>query len=87
MAERIALSLFLLGLVACILGGFQILYALAFGLVCFVFYGLLKKHTPRQMIVMMLDGIRGAKNILIIFLLIGILTSVWRSSGTIPYLI
>lgn len=87
MAERIALSLFLLGLVACILGGFQILYALAFGLVCFVVYGLLKKHTPRQMIVMMLDGIRGAKNILIIFLLIGILTSVWRSSGTIPYLI
>lgn len=87
LAERITLSLFLLGLVACILGGFQILYALAFGLVCFVVYGLLKKHTPRQMVTMMLDGIRGAKNILIIFLLIGILTSVWRSSGTIPFLI
>lgn len=86
-AERITLSLFLLGLVACILGGFQILYALAFGLLCFVVYGLLKKYTLRQMGCMMLDGIRGAKNILIIFLLIGVLTSVWRSSGTIPFLI
>lgn len=87
MAERITLSLFLLGLVACILSGFQILYALAFGLACFVVYGLLKKHTLWQMGSMMLDGIRGAKNILIIFLLIGVLTSVWRSSGTIPFLI
>lgn len=87
MEEKITLSFFLGGLIACILGGFQILYALGFGLVCFVVYGLTKQYTLRQMFEMMLDGVRGAKNILIIFLLIGILTSVWRSAGTIPFLI
>lgn len=87
MAERITLSFFLFGLIACILSGLPILFALTFGLICFLVYGLVKKNTLTQMGAMMLDGIRGAKNILIIFLLIGMLTSVWRTSGTIPYLI
>lgn len=87
MAERVSLLLFLAGLLVCIVTGFSILYALAFGLICFFTYGLTKKHTVKQMLSMIWSGISTAKTILIVFVLIGVLTSVWRSAGTIPYLI
>lgn len=87
MAELVTLSFFLAGLLVCIVGSFEILYALSFGLICFVVYGLIKQHTKKQMLWMILDGVKGAKNILLIFILIGMLTSVWRSAGTIPFLI
>lgn len=87
MAERISLSLFLAGLLVCIFTGLSILYALTFGLISFFVYGLWKKHTIKEMLLMMWSGILTAKTILIVFVLIGVLTSVWRSAGTIPFLI
>ena len=36
---------------------------------------------------MLYTGVLTAKNILIVFLLIGMMTALWRACGTIPYII
>ncbi len=36
---------------------------------------------------MLWSGVRTAKNVLIVFLLIGVLTALWRACGTVPLLI
>ena len=61
--------------------------ALLFGLVVFFTYGLCKKHSLRQLLLMALTGIKTVKNILITFVLIGTLTALWRSGGTIPFIV
>ena len=87
LAEIITLGLFLAGLGLCIFTGLQILYALLFGLVCFSVYAVLKGHSAKETCSMLIEGMGKVKNILFIFLLIGSLTSIWRTSGTIPYIL
>lgn len=85
--ETIIFGIFAAGLLLCILLGGSILYALLLGYVLFFVYGLLKRHSFRQMIQMSLEGIRTVKNILLVFLLIGIITAIWRAAGTISMII
>lgn len=87
MFELITLGLFLVGLGICIIGQFEILYALIFGLFCFNFYSYRQGHSLDKIFQMMLEGVTKIKTILIIFVLIGLLTACWRASGTIPYII
>ena len=65
----------------------SIVYALIFGFWVFFFYGIYKKHTAKEMCRLAFSGIRTVKNILITFLLIGVLTALWRAGGTIPYIV
>ncbi|HHV96021.1 MAG TPA: hypothetical protein GXX37_06040, partial [Clostridiaceae bacterium] len=85
--ETITFGLFVTILLVSILLKVSILYALLLGYILFFIYGLLKKHSIYQMIQMSLEGIRTVKNILLVFLLIGIITAVWRGAGTIPMII
>ena len=85
--ETITFGLFVTILLLSILLKMSILYALLLGYILFFTYGLRKKHTFYQMIRMSLEGIRTVKNILLVFLLIGIITAVWRGAGTIPMII
>lgn len=87
MAELVTISLFIAGLLICIVSGANILYALLFGMVCFVSYALYKKYSLKEIAKMMKEGLASYKNILIIFMCIGMLTAVWRCAGTIPYII
>ena len=87
MLESITLLSFCAVLLLCILLDISILVALAAGLVIFFIYGLRKKHTLRQLAEMSASGIKTVKNILITFILIGILTALWRAAGTIPVII
>ena len=87
MAEIITISLFIAGLLLCLIVGANIVYALLFGMVCFISYALYKKYAPREIVRMMTGGLSTYKNILTIFMLIGMLTAVWRCAGTIPYII
>ena len=87
MAEISVLSLFAAALVLCIGYDLSILIALVFGFFLFFGYGLFKKHTAKALAGMAWSGIRTVKNILITFLLIGIITAVWRACGTIPYIV
>lgn len=87
MLEAAALGLFIAGLLLCIVLDYSILYALVFGLVVFILYGLVKKHSFLAMLKMSFGGIKTIKNVIFVFMMIGALTAVWRASGTIPYII
>ena len=87
MAELGVLSVFTGSLVLCIFLDISILAALVFGFFLFFGYGLYRKHSIRQMAQMAFSGIKTVKNILITFVLIGIITAIWRVCGTIPYVV
>ena len=85
--EYLVLGLFAASLFLCLVSGQSVLYALLFGYLLFNFYGLHQKHTPREMLSMTWNGVRTARNVLMIFFLVGMLTALWRASGTIALII
>ena len=87
MIEFVTIAIFALSLLGCILLGIPVLAALVFGFFLFCGYGLYKGHSLAAVGRMALGGIKTVKSILFIFLLIGIITALWRSSGTIAYIV
>lgn len=85
--EFLVLALFCGGLLACIILDLSILYALAAGLVLFLLYGKGKGFSWGELGKMALSGVKTVKNILITFVLIGMLTALWRDAGTIPVIV
>ncbi len=85
--EAAILSLFAVSLACCVCLGLSLVYAMGFGYVLFFGYGLSRKMPPSQLFRASLRGVRSVKNILALFLLIGMMTSLWRSAGTIPAII
>ncbi len=85
--EWLVLGLFCAGLVACLVLDWSILYALLAGLALFLLYGRRKGFGWAQLLRMALAGVKTVKNILITFLLIGVLTALWRAAGTIPVIV
>lgn len=61
--------------------------ALLAGYALFFLYGLIQKHRPAALWRMSLQGVKTVGNILFLFLLIGMITALWRACGTIPFLI
>ena len=87
MIELVVLGLFVLALLGCVVCGVSVLPALIFGFFLFFAYGLYKGHGCRSVAVMALSGVKKVKNILIIVFFIGAITALWRSCGTIPYIV
>ena len=85
--EWLVLGLFCGGLICCLLLDVSILYALLAGLLLFSLYGHKKGFGWGELARMALDGVKTVKNILISFVLIGVLTALWRSAGTIPVIV
>lgn len=85
--ELMTLALFCAFLLVCIVLDLSILYALAAGLILFLLYGKKKGCSWRELAEMTLSGVKKVKNILITFVLIGILTALWRDAGTIPAIV
>ena len=85
--EWLVLGLFCGGLLLCLLLDWSILYALLAGLLLFLLYGRRKGFGWKALLGMALDGVKAVKNILITFLLIGVLTALWRAAGTIPVIV
>lgn len=85
--EMIILAVFALSLMLCVIFDASILIALVFGYILFFGYGLYKRHSAKTLLVRSLSGILTVKNILLTFILIGMITAVWRAGGTIPYII
>lgn len=83
----LVLSLFCAILTGCVIAGTPIVAALSAGLVLFLIYGALQGFSTRDLVGMCWAGIRSAGNILLAFLLIGILTALWRASGCIPAIV
>ena len=85
--EIIVLCLFCLLLLGTVFFGGSLVLALFLGLLLFWCYGLCRKTAPASLLQMTLQGIMTVRNILITFLLIGVLTAFWRACGTIPAIV
>lgn len=83
----LALSIFCMLLVLCIATGKSILCALLAGLVLFSLYSRKQGYAWNEIGRMIWQGIRKVRNILFTFILIGMLTALWRQAGTISAII
>lgn len=81
------LGLFSVSLIVCVILHYSILFALLFGYAHFFAFGLVKGKSCSQMLHYSLLGILTVKNILLIFLLIGSITAIWRACGTIAFIV
>lgn len=85
--ESITLLLFCGSLIACIFLNISVLWALVIGLLLFLLYGRRKGFAWKALLDMALSGVKTIQNILVMLLLIGVLTALWRASGTIPVIV
>ena len=65
----------------------KIVYALLIGLGLFVTYALVRRHSLLSVLLMCGRGIKTTRGLLLLFVLIGMLTALWRASGTIPVIV
>lgn len=87
MGSIIAILLFSLSLITCLLLKFSVVYALIIGYIIFIIYGLIKRHNLIILIKKSFEGVLTVKNILLVFILIGMITALWRASGTIAFIV
>ncbi len=85
--ELAVIIIFAAMLILCVVLDLSILYALTAGLILFLVYGRIKHFSWKALFKMCLDGIKTAKNVLLNFLLIGMLTALWRAAGVIPVIV
>ena len=87
MTEIFVLGIFSAALLACILSGKSILFALIFGLGIFSLYAHEQGNSSRKIFGMWREGVRPIKPILLTLVLIGMITALWRAAGVIPAII
>lgn len=87
MLETGTMLLFCLMLFASVGMGWSIIPALLAGLVLFLGYGLIRRTPLRRMVRSAAASMRSAGTILVTFVLIGMLTALWRAGGTIAFVI
>ena len=86
-SETAVLIVFAVTLIGSIMAGIPILAALAIGYLIFFAYSLNCGYSVKEIFAMSWKGIKTAKNILLTFLFIGMLTALWRAAGTIPAIV
>lgn len=87
MSSIIAVLLFSITLISFVFLNISIIYALLIGYFIFLLYGITNNFNLFSIIKKSIMGIKTVKNVIIIFILIGITTAMWRASGTIAIII
>ena len=87
MGSVITISLFSLSLIVCLLLKVSVVYALIIGYIIFISYGLIKGYNLKVLVKKSFEGMLTVKNILLVFILIGMITALWRASGTIAFIV
>ena len=85
--ELLSLGILSAVLLTCVFTGVSVIYAMFLGLEMFFGYGLIKKKTWKQMFIFSWLGMKTAKNVLLTFMLIGMMTAIWRASGSIAFVV
>lgn len=85
--ELYTLLLFVAVLVAALAFKVKLVFAMLAGLALFAGYALVRGHGVRRVLAMCGRGIVTAKGILILFVLLGLLTALWRAGGVIPLMV
>ena len=83
MLELAVLGSFCACLLTLVALGAPMLVPLSLGFLLFCGYGIARGHSVREVLAMALDGVSGSRGVLESFVLIGILTAMWRAAGTI----
>ena len=87
MGSIVAILLFSLSLIFCLLLKYSVIYALIVGYIIFMTYGLIKGYNLKVLMKKSFEGVLTVKNILLVFVLIGMITALWRASGTIAFIV
>lgn len=87
MSATFAFFLFAAALLVCVITGTDTLWAMFFGYFVFFTYGLCQKYTVRSMLRFTWNGIWSVRLMFPTFLMIGVITGLWRICGTIPTII
>ena len=87
MGSIIVILLFSLSLIVCLLLKYSVVYALIIGYLIFISYGFMKGHNLIVLIKKSFEGVLTVKNILLVFIFIGMITALWRASGTIAFIV
>lgn len=82
-----AFGLFAAALIVCVIFDLSVIYALLAGLLIFSLCAFKMGHGLKDILKMMISGVKTAKNVILSLALIGILTALWRAAGTIPAII
>ena len=85
--DIVILISFLVILLGCVLADISLVLALLIGWGLFIFYALKKGFSLREVFSMSANGIKTVSTILVTFLLIGVLTALWRAGGTIAAIV
>lgn len=85
--ELITVLLFCLAITLAVVLDFSLIYALLCGVLIFSGYAKIKGFTGKAILQMIYTGIKTPKNVIITFFFIGVLTALWRASGTISVII
>lgn len=80
-------GIFVAVLIANLLLSLPIIVALVAGYIIFVACGVHLGHPLKSVLKMSLEGVKTVKDILLTFILIGIMTATWRSGGTIASIV
>lgn len=87
MLEILILILFMVNLFIAIIFDISIVLALFLNLILLIIYAFIKDYKLREIFHMVYEGLLDTKTILFVFMLIGMITGIWRLSGTIAYII
>ena len=82
-----SLVLFMMVLIICTFSGISLIYGLFFGLILFIAIALLQGHKPQLIFKKAILGIFTVKKILVLFILAGMVSSLWRACGTLYFLV
>jgi len=87
MLALIFLSFFLIAMIVCLLIGISAIYAVCFGIVLFTCYAFIQRQSIKDIIKIVISKLKTIWPVVEILLFIGMLTGLWRSSGTIAFFI
>ena len=85
MLEILILILFMVNLFIAIIFDISIVLALFLNLILLIIYAFIKDYKLKEIFHMVYEGLLDTKTILFVFMLIGMITGIWRLSGTIAY--
>lgn len=87
MLEIFVLILFMINLFTAVIFDFSIVLALFINLIVLIIYAFIRDYKLKEIYKMVYQGLLETKTILFVFILIGMITGIWRLSGTIAYII
>jgi len=85
--EAITFSLFIAGIAASVIFGFDMLWALFFGVLCFGGYALLQGCSLSSVLYSMAKSMAALWKLMCMMFLIGAATALWRQCGTVSWIV